>query len=720
MYLTNKLIYLFLLFSSSVTVLAQSPWSAETYPDEAGYQQRIAPMMQLIAAQSFGEKSKAFSHCPDTGFPVRTWAVEGDTIISPYTGRKYVQGPTGYFGPKERNTEGKITKFGGDPLKRDLPPATTHLLLNPQDEKAKAYLSIPGNLNQQYHFAAKNWARFYPMLAAQMGTDWQANFQRAVADYGEKRRPSDGPERQYAPLSVTHDLVGEKGELLGGNKQDGGTENHKTMWRTSGLLYAQLFPKNSLISGYSTEKTEAQISFFLKDYLKRMLTMSNGEYDSQIYYPHSMEAYLNLYDFSPDPETRTLAKLTLDYYLATYGLKVYDGAIAGAQKRGNYAVNYAGEMRKHLYAWFGTSHAEENPEKLYSSIHQLTSSYRPNQLIWNLVHKNIELPFEAEIARPFYHMDVPNGFQEYFYASKNFGIGSIYMTKVDNPNQQVVWSLVVRGEDGPLTFGGLQPYHRAPGGHSPYTQTLQKENVVLVASAPTRMTQGEKSEEQESRQNSFAKEDLQQLSAPNLEELGDFFSKAKFQAATWLFVPRQTKRLLEQDGRIFIDADSAYLAVSPTSVDYYWLDAEERYVQTAAEVDSRAEILLDNKVLVVSGQFSGFALEVAEKVHYSSLEDFAKEVLENSRILVDEQSQNIYYTSASGPELEMLYQSEGLHCRGSINGKSLDFDNWAGGGAYQSPYIKSGKKQMTLSDGKQAYTLDFKGEELRVVKKSTP
>jgi hypothetical protein len=77
MYLTNKLIYLFLLFSSSVTVLAQSPWSAETYPDEAGYQQRIAPMMQLIAAQSFGEKSKAFSHCPDTGFPVRTWAVEG-------------------------------------------------------------------------------------------------------------------------------------------------------------------------------------------------------------------------------------------------------------------------------------------------------------------------------------------------------------------------------------------------------------------------------------------------------------------------------------------------------------------------------------------------------------------------------------------------------------------------------------------------------------------
>ena len=701
-------------------LFGQNISSVTTYPDEAGYQQRIAPMMQLIAAQPFGEKSKAFSHCPDTGFPVRNWAVEGDTIISPYTGRMYVQGPTGYFGPKERNAQGKITKFGGDPLKRDLPPAMAQLLLYPSDGATRAYLSIPGNLNQQYHFAAKNWARFYPMLAGQMGQDWQADFQQAVANYGERRRPSDGVERQYAPLSVTHDLVGEKGELLGGNKKDGGTENHKTMWRTSGLLYAQLFPENSRISGYSREDTQSQISFFLKDYLKRMLTMGNGEYDSQIYYPHSIEAYLNLYDFSPDPATRQLAKLTLDYYLATYGLKVYDGSIAGAQKRGNHSVNDASEMRKHLYAWFNVSHGEKKAEDLYSSIHQITSSYRPNEVIWNLVHKNLALPFEAHIARPFYHMDVPNQFQEYFYGSKNFGMGSVYMTRVDNPNQQVVWSLVVKGQEGPMTFGGLQPYHRAPGGHSPYTQTLQKENVIMVASAPTRFAETSANEEQQSRQNSIASKSLVELNAPIAEALGDFFKNARYQAATWLFVPRQTDEIIELNGKIFIDADSAYLAVSPTSEAYYWLDAGSSQITAAAEKDRRAALLYENKILVVPGLFSGYALEVAEKSAFVSLSAFAEAVLENAEFTVDTKKQELKYKSDAGPILRMQYQAEDLRCQGYINGEILDFENWAEGGAYDSPYIKSGNQQMTISDGSLTYTVDFTEEQPNVREEQNP
>lgn len=705
---------LFLLFFQTQFLFSQAAWSVESYPDEAGYQQRIAPMLHRIAAQPFGEKSKAFSHCPDTGLPVRKWAVEGDTIISPYTGRKYVQGATGYFGPKLRNNQGQIVKFGGDPLKRDLPPATAHLLLQPNDHATRAYLSIPGNLNQHYHFAAKNWARFYPLLANHMGTDWQADFQRAVSNYGEKRRPSDGPERQYAPLSVTHDLVGEEGELLGGNKKDGGTENHKTMWRTTGLLYAQFFPENSLISGYTTLETQTRITALLKDYLQKMLTTGNGEYDSQIYYPHSIEAYLNLYDFSPDPKTRQLAKLTLDYYLATYGLKVYDGAIAGAQKRGSHAINYSGEMRKHLYAWFGTSHAEDDSDQLYTSVHQVTSSYRPNQVIYNLLHKNIDLPFVAKIARPFYHMDVPNQFQEYFYASRNFGMGSVYMTRVDNPNQQVVWSLVVKDEEGPLTFGGLQPYHRAPGGHSPYTQTLQNKNVILVASSATQITIGNANPEQRSRQDSFASQDLEMVPEPKAETLGNFFQAAKYQAATWLFVPRQVDQIIERSGRIFIDTDSAFLAVTPTTDSYYWLDPSPSQITAAAEIDKRVQLLLENRILVVPGSFSGYALEVNEKNEYENFDQFINQVLDKSNLQVDAESFQLAYTTTSGTLLEMQYQPTGLRCQGSIDGKALEFEGWANGKAYDSPYIKSGDQRMTVNDGKQAYEVNFTHEQPQV------
>ncbi|NJO70088.1 MAG: hypothetical protein HC830_13115 [Bacteroidetes bacterium] len=135
--------------------IAAQSWSVDTYPDEKGYQQRIAGMLPKIAAKRFGIRSLALSKCPDTGLPVRMWAVEGEEIISPYTGRKYKQGPTDYFGPKARNANGEISAFGGDPLKYDLPPATAALLLNPKDSLARAFLSIPGNLRQQYHFACK-------------------------------------------------------------------------------------------------------------------------------------------------------------------------------------------------------------------------------------------------------------------------------------------------------------------------------------------------------------------------------------------------------------------------------------------------------------------------------------------------------------------------------------------------------------------------------------
>lgn len=697
------ILLLYVLSGSGAVALAQQPWSSDSYPDEGGYQRRISGKLLKIAAQPFAIKSQALSRCPDTGLPVRRWALEGESITSPYTGRAYVQDETGYFGPKERGSDGRIIRFGGDPLKYDLPPATAHLLLHPEDTAARAYLSIPGNLNQQYHFAAKNWARFYPLLGQEMDPDWHADFREAVANYREVRRPSDGPARQYLDLSRPHDLVGEVGKLLGGNKKDGGTENHKTMWRTSGLLYAQLFLPGSEISGYPIAEAEEKISFMLKDYVHKMLTTGNGEYDSQIYYPHSVEAFLNLYDFSPDPETRALAKLALDYYLATYALKVYDGAIAGAQKRGSYDLNYAGEMRELLHHWFGSSLGEQ--DKFHTSLHQITSSYRPNQIIYNLLHKNVALPFEARIARPFYHMDVPNAFQEYFYGSKSFGLGSVYITLVDNPNQQISWSLVVKGEDGPLSFGGLQPYHRAPGGYSPYTQTLQDKNVILVASAPT--ATGKKTDEQVSRQGSIANHPLQLMDKPKPDSLGAFFQRAKYQAATWLFVPRAVGKILEQDDRVFVDADSAYVAVTPSTANYYWLDTGPEAIEAASLVDQRAAKLIDNHVLVIPGEFSAYALEVHEKEAFGSLEDFANAVRTKASFSVDLKKQRLQYQTASGAALRMQYQPEGLRCTGSINGQALDFTDWANGGGYQSPYVTTGDGKMMLTDGQQGYTVDY-------------
>ncbi|MFW5760053.1 MAG: hypothetical protein ACOCXH_03620, partial [Cyclobacteriaceae bacterium] len=601
-----QLIRFFLpLFFISNSLLAQETWSVYTFPAEAEFATRTAGVIEQLAATPFGIRSQAPSTCPDTGLPVQTWAVEGDSIISPYTGRKYVQGPTGYFGPKLRNEKGEIVAFGGDPLKYDLGPATAYLLLHPEDEKAKAFLSIPGNMNQQYHFAAKNWARFYPLLSKQMGTAWIEKFTDAVGNYAEKRRPSDGPDREHNWLSHAHTLVGERGHLLGGPKLDGGTENHKTMWRTTALLYSQLFPDGKRISHHSLAEAEAMTTQMIHDYLKLCLQVGNGEYDSRIYYPHSIEAFLNLYDFTPNASTKQLAKTALDYYLATAGLKMIDGTMAGASKRGYFPGKVPDELESMTWAW-GVE-TSRNMENAQITLHQATSSYRPNQVLYNLMNKNVALPFEAKIARPFYHMDSANRFQETFYASEAFGLGSIAMTIVDNPAQQIVWSLIVKGTKGPLTFGGGHPRYLSANGHSPYQQNIQSKSTIAVMVGQTgKLPQKPDAYQQQRAQHAAGK--LVKITAPDMQDstsIARFLEDSKNGAAAWFLVPKNLE-ILEKQGKVFIAGNNTYIAVHPLA-NYFWFDWQP-------PLDAKAyRMLQTHKVLVVPGVKTGYVLEAAEK-----------------------------------------------------------------------------------------------------------
>jgi hypothetical protein len=113
--------------------------------------------------------------------------------------------------------------------------------------------------------------------------------------------------------------------------------------------------------------------------------------------------------------------------------------------------------------WGFFDHTSRDMQHAEVTIQQATTSYRPNRIIWNIVRKNLQLPFEANMSRPFYHMDRPFAFAETFYCSKSFALGNVQMTIVDNPNQQMVWSLVAEGVEGPLCFSAdnlCVPVHR--------------------------------------------------------------------------------------------------------------------------------------------------------------------------------------------------------------------------------------------------------------------
>jgi hypothetical protein len=671
------------LFSGQVT--GQAIFSTDSYPDEKGYQDRISGELKGLASSPTLFRSQPSARCPDTGIKFKTWALEGEIIFSPFTGRAFLQGPTGYFGPKKRDENGEISYFGGDALKKDLLPITAKLLLQLNDSLLRGFLSIPGNLQQQYHFAAKNWARFYPLLADEMGPAWKSEFQKAVATYSASNRPSDG-YRKYDPLSTPHNLVGEPDELLGGNKKDGGTENHKIMWRSSAWVYAAHFPDTALISGWPVSEVKTLSERYFSDFYERLLKTGNGEYDSEIYYPHSIEGLLNLYDFAESESARVWSKAILDYLLATIAFKSYDGALAGAQKRGPSLMNSGGELNKMFHFWFGSPDLDPDHP---ASLHQITSSYRPSKYIWDLFHKSFPLPFEVKVSRPSYHMDQANHAQEYFYGSKNFGLGSIYLTQLDNPNQQVQWSLVIKTAKGPKTLGGSQPFHRSPGGHSPYTQTAQHKNVIVVAAAATEVP-GEETKMSGNPRLNLAQKPLNFLAAPTSTgqiELEKWFAEAKQQEATWLFIPKGLGKIHEIKNKILIENSEAYLCISPFSSDHYWVEAgaDSNFPK------GKAKVLADYKLLVVNGSFSGYCIEIVESDSYASFSEFKDSINANSRLEVDIITRKVTHTSLALDTLHMEYQSTALRAKVKINGAVIGFDKWSPSGVYTSVPLKVGE-----------------------------
>lgn len=694
-------------------LLTQHSWQIESYPDELGFMKRNAGMLHKIAAIEYGERSKAYSKCPDTQLPVRTWAVEGEEIISPYTGRKYIQGPTGYFAPKKRNAQGQIIAFGGDPLKYDLPPATATLLLNPADPIARAFLRIPGNLNQQYHFAAMNWARFYPLMSDKMGNRWIENFTGAVSNYRELRRPSDG-DREHAYLSHPHDLVGEPGELLGGNVKDGGTENHKTMWRTTALLYSQLFPEGSKISGYSLAEAENITMKMISDYFSKSLQVGNGEYDSQIYYPYSIGAFLNLYDFSPDEKTRLLAKSILDFYLATYGLKVIDGVIAGAQKRGYLSRGHDNMMETYLWMWTGKNEKYNDRTNVMTTIQQATTNYRPNEVIYNIISKNVPLPFEAKISRPSYHMKEGNVYQESFYCSHSFGIGNVAMGMVDNPTQQMVWSMVAKGKKGPLCFGGGQPRFLSPAGHSPYTQSVHSKGTLILLTGQTSVNKNPETVEEKHRQQ-HANEQLEYVNVPkgfDRDRLLSFMDASRKMLGTWLFIPKNADTIVREANRFFIEANNTFVDVQAIGNNIAFVNPD---LQDGPNIPRKLQIFNQYNVIVAQGEYSGFVLDAREKTSYQTFKTFMREAKKQTKLdkSMLKKHGSISYHSLYDDDLVMTYNPKKLRADGVINAEKMDYENWNNGAVYSSPYIRIENGKMKVSDGIDQYTVELNGTEIR-------
>ena len=69
-----KVKYLLIFYLIVLSQVQAQPWSCATYPDEAGFKQRMEGMLPKIAAKEFGQRSLAESKCTQFGWPARLFA----------------------------------------------------------------------------------------------------------------------------------------------------------------------------------------------------------------------------------------------------------------------------------------------------------------------------------------------------------------------------------------------------------------------------------------------------------------------------------------------------------------------------------------------------------------------------------------------------------------------------------------------------------------------
>lgn len=700
------------------------------YPDEAGFRMRTRAILPRLSAIDIRPYGMSESRHPLTGRRAFSWALEGEAVYDAHTGRSWRQPPTGYFGPKQRDTAGRISAFGGDGLKYSLPPLTARLLSDADDEVARGWLSIPGNLRQHYHFTAVNWARFYPLLAEQMGPAWRDSFARYAADYREPLH-TDNQGLTGRSLTYVHDLIGQTDQLLGGNDVDGGTENHKVMWRTSALVYADHLGEGRRISGRPLPEAKRQLSHTLSDFARRLLITGNGEWDSDVYYPYTIDGFLNVYDFARDSSDRECAGLVLDYLILTTALKSFDGHLAGAQKRGYLPGFKPGRMEAIQDAFFG---AAPGAAAAAGTLILATTAYRPNALITRIGRGDLPLPLSLRVSRPAYQLDRPNAFQESFYRTKNFALGNVQQSRMDNPNQQLLWSLLLRTERGVRGLTGGQPRRLTTSGHSPYTQTVHHQNVLLLLAAdteagarafPPRVLDPARvnpwyaadslldGDAEVNHRAYFGAKRLVMVPPPDptsASSLDSFYASKDDAAAAWLLLPRG----LEPAGkagraRIFKSSD-CWVVVHPVGEEGYLLDVADSLAAAVSSGKWRA-VLRDYRVLVASGPVSGYALEVVERDGYSDLTALRHAV---SKRQPRRRSLTLTYRSLSGHTLKLTHRPDRLRPRATVNGRIQDFEQWTPSGTiYFSDLITTGEGRLELRLPDTAWSLDYIGDRPR-------
>ena len=530
---------------------------------------------------------------------------------------------------------------GGDPGKYLPLAAMAKLLRDPHDAIALQYLNDSRSPTEHYHFAVLNWSRLLPIFGAALTAETRAAFSSQAA------------------TTVAY---------LDGK----GTENHKSMWYTSALVLPH-FIAGERFGGATKTDAAVRMKEWLRSYVKTIYAVGQGEWDSSTYLMFGLNGMLNVYDFSPDPECRLMARAALDWFAATYALKYTDGVYCAPNQRGYASSPMASISDQTGWLWWGSQRPMDAAAAagFRYAMHPLLSSWRPNRIICHLANRELAvLPADNRNSKPNYWFGqgipaVANRCQETVHVDREFTLGCLWS---GNGGQTTRLELVARAPGGALTVTGGSPIGKNDGdgsiqrwkfgdGNGLYDRSAQLGAALIVLS------------------------DL-----PADEPLAYAFTTLPVtpvhQGEWWIM------RL----GETWVGIHPLGSAGTPGIADH----------------DPAKKAGNDLNILRIPGRRVGFILQASTTATHPTIEAFST-ALKSCTVDSSRMASNltVSYRTLAGKTLALDYQPLAANATITIDGAPVSLANWA---VYDGPYISQRGGILTLNDGIEGFSIDFTGD----------
>jgi hypothetical protein len=452
-------------------------------------------------------------------------------------------------------------------------------------------------------------------------------------------------------------------EVRGGWADWRNTDNLRSMREVAVYLFAEE-TGNDLVRKVYRERIRRTARGFY--------SVGNGEWDSPAYLGLTIQGYLMLYDFARDREVRLLAKGILDYLATTAALKYCRGGASGPNTRdyGTWASG-GGASR----AWSTWSPDAGDPVTDLSEM-LFFSAYRPPPAVVALANRQHLLPCEVLASHPQYNNWVPGAdeapaYHEVQYRSRGFQMGSrIEGGGGDGNGGKIVLMHPQRGCDYLIPTSNVQG-NPCVGGND---RIAQCRNALLWLGAP--------------REAAVAWRLL--MPADAVVERRDDLVLLRF-AESWAAV-RAVGGVL---GEVDRQGITAFLGKGKSLVDSSGKPMAEGGRPVLLTATGEA------------GRLTGFAIEMADALHFPDFDAFAAAVTGRHR--VEEQAGRVQFTAASGARVALAWDGKAGLPLVERDGRPYDWQAhralWQAGSTGPSPVTLGWKEgRLVVEAGGQRFT----------------